>query len=158
VEIHELLMFCGSQVLHHRNTTPVCELLAKLPGTINSKGIAQWLVEFFPVSVAKGVVKVFGEKHESWIEFTSNIDVSLANADATPFYEFHTASDVSAKPTNFKVELDKLLAKAMLDSSAEGASDLVTLYKALPKDRQDAIEKRVSTLKKAKETKESKVV
>lgn len=154
--LHDMAMFAADQILNHRNTDPAMRMF-ELPGTVNIKGLAQWLVEFLPVTVGSGVVKVFGEKHATWVELTKDIPATLAKANEMPFWEFHTGATISAKPTNFRVELEKIIAKAMLDLTAEGAADLVAIYNTLSTEQKEAIDKRVVTGEKRKQTTESKV-
>lgn len=146
--LHEMAMWAAGQILNHRNTTPLEQMFNEIPGTVNLKGLAQWAVEFLPVAVTKGEVKVFSEKKAAWIEAVADIPLTLEQCNATYFWEFHTGSDVSAKPTNFKVELEKIIAKAMIDPSAEGADVLTAIYATLPVETKAEIDKRVTTGKK----------
>jgi hypothetical protein len=153
--LHDMAMFAAQQILKHRNSDPAMRMFG-LPGTVNIKGLAQWLVEFLPVAVASGEVKVFAEKNLAWVEAVKDIPATLEKANATPFWEFHTGATISAKPTNYRVELEKIIAKAMLDLTAEGAADMVAIYNAMSPEQKEAIDKRVTSAESRKAKQENK--
>lgn len=93
-KLHELAMYALAQALEHGNCVPLTDMI-QLPNSINLKGLAQWAVEFGPVTIKDGVVKIGGhgnkEKRENSAEW-------LAKADAMPFYEFQKATEGEVKP------------------------------------------------------------
>lgn len=142
-KMHQLALYTLDQALQHGNCVPMQDMLS-LPNTLNMRGFAQWCVEFGPVVIKDGAVKIGGhgnkEKREKAAEW-------YAKAEAMPFYEFQKATDGEIKPINQQGLVYAALAairKAKHEGKPiEGDSRLVdALESLLTEDDVKAINKR----------------